>query len=98
MKLLSSQIMVNHKIKSNTFREKQVKTVNGTKKVYLRRKPRLGICSVTGQTLKGVPRELPVNMRNMPKTSKRPQRPFGGVLSSQAAREELKKKARQTKM
>jgi len=56
------------------------------------------VCSVTGQTLKGVPRELPVKMQNMPKTSKRPQRPFGGVLSSQASREELKKRVRTTKL
>ncbi len=98
MKLLSCCIMVNHKIKSNTFRQKQVRTVTGTKKVYVRRKPKVGVCSVTGQTLKGVPRALPTKMKNMPKTAKRPQRPFGGVLSSEASREELKKRARQAKL
>ncbi len=83
-----------HKTKSRTFRRQNLRTVSGTKRVYLRRKPKLGRCGVTGQTLKGVPRELPVKMKGMPKTSKRPERPFGGVLSSKAMRFVLKDKAR----
>lgn len=88
--------MVNHKIKSNTFRKKQVKTINGTKDVYLRRKPKRGTCSQTGQVLHGVPRLFPKQKKNASKTSKRPDRPFGGVLSSKGARKEHVKKARNT--
>jgi large subunit ribosomal protein L34e len=90
--------MVPHKTKSRTFARKNRVTVRGTKRVYTRRKPSLGTCSVTGQTLKGVPRELPVKLRNMPKTKKRPSRPFGGVLSSKAAREEIKSRARKLEL
>ncbi len=86
--------MTQSKTKSRTFARKQVKTINGTKTVYTRRKPKTGTCPVTGEKLKGVPRELPVSMRNLSKTEKRPQRPFGGVLSSKASRDELKRRAR----
>lgn len=86
--------MTQSKTKSRTFARKKVRTINGTKTVYERRKPKVGSCHVTGETLKGVPRVLPVRMKNMSKTEKRPQRPFGGVLSSKASREELKKRAR----
>ena len=86
--------MTQSKTKSRTFARKQVRTINGTKTVYERRKPKVGTCPVTGEVLKGVPRELPAKMRNLAKTEKRPQRPYGGVLSSKASRQELKKKAR----
>jgi len=82
------------KTKSRTFRRKDVKTINGTKVRYDRRKPKLGTCSVTGETLKGVPRALPGKIKNLSKSQKRPSRPFGGVLSSKASREEIKKRAR----
>jgi len=86
--------MVQSKTKSRTFRRVQVKTVNGTKTRYDRRKPKAGVCSVTGETLKGVPRALPGKMKNMSKSQKRPSRPFGGVLSSRASRAEIKRRAR----
>ena len=82
------------KTKSRTFARKKVRTINGTKTVYTRRKPKVGTCPVTGEVLKGVPRELPAVMRNLAKTEKRPQRPFGGVLSSTASRQELKRRTR----
>jgi large subunit ribosomal protein L34e len=83
------------KIKSRSFARKKVRTVRGTKTVYLKRKPRQGVCHVTGQTLKGIPREIPSRVGKLSKTQKRPQRPFGGVLSSSAARNEHKNKARE---
>jgi large subunit ribosomal protein L34e len=86
--------MVESKIKSRTFRRKKIRTITGTKTTYQRRKPKLGTCSVTGQKLKGVPREIPSKLRNMSKSQRRPSRPFGGVLSSKAARDEIKKRAR----
>ena len=87
-----------HKTKSRTFARISKKTVRGTKRVYIRKKPSLGTCPVTGEKLKGVPRELPVKMRNMPKSQKRPSRPFGGVLSSKAARDEIKSRARKLEL
>jgi len=77
------------------FRRVHVIVPGNTSKIHFRpRKPKLGSCSVTGEKLKGVPREKPKKMQNMSKTSKRPSRPFGGVLSSRAMRTNLKARAR----
>lgn len=90
--------MTQGKTKSNTFAKKQVRTINGTKVVYAKRKPKVGTCPVTGEKLKGVPRELPTVMKNLAKTEKRPQRPFGGVLSAKASRQELKRRTREKEL
>ena len=87
--------MPQRRYRSTSYRKIAKKAPGGRALVhYERKKPKAATCSVTGDVLKGVPRERPVKMKNMPKTSKRPQRPFGGVLSSRASRDILKKKAR----
>ncbi len=53
---------------------------------YKARRPKLGRCFVTGEILKGVPRASASALHTMAKSKKRPQRPYGGVLSSKAAR------------
>ncbi len=81
--------------KSRTFRRVFRKTPGGkTTLHYELRKPGKAQCGNCGKALKGVPRERPVKLRNMPKTKKRPERMFGGVLCSACAREEIKKRAR----
>lgn len=87
------------KTKSRTFR--RVKRVTPGHNVvihYVKRKPSKAICPIYGTELHGVPREIPTKMKNMPKSSKRPERPFGGVLSSKALRDVMKQKARETKL
>ena len=87
--------MVQRKHRSRSFRRVSTKTPGGSTVVHFtRKKPKAAICPVTGEELKGVPRERPSKMQNMPKTQKRPERPFGGVLSSRASRAILKQKAR----
>ena len=86
------------KHKSRTFRRVFVKTP-GAKTVlhYKRRKPNKAHCAKCKKVLPGVPRELPYKMRNMAKTKKRPERPFGGVLCSSCSREHIKQQARSLK-
>ncbi|MCF7866534.1 50S ribosomal protein L34e [Candidatus Woesearchaeota archaeon] len=86
--------MAQHKTKSRTFARVKVRTVSGTKTRFDRRKPSLGVCPVTGETLKGVPRVNAGEMKKIAKSSRRPERPFGGVLSSKATRAIMKDKAR----
>ena len=87
--------MVAGKHKSNSLRKVFKKTPGGKNKVhYVKRKPKAAKCSVTGKVLVGVPRERPSNVRAMPKSRRRPERPYGGVLSSQAMRKKLTIKAR----
>ena len=62
---------------------------------FKRRKPKIAKCGNCGAILKGIPRELPFRMRNLPKTKKRPERPFGGVLCSKCMRNEIINKMRQ---
>ena len=90
--------MLPAKTKSRSYARKKVRTIRGTKTVYLRRRPKLGVCHVTGQKLKGVPREIPSKIGKLAKTERRPQRPFGGVLSSKAARDVHKEIARKTEL
>ncbi|MBI3032435.1 50S ribosomal protein L34e [Candidatus Woesearchaeota archaeon] len=81
--------------RSRTLRRVYIRTPGGRNIIHYRpRKPKLGTCPITGETLKGVPRANSCKMQNMPKSSKRPSRPFGGVLSSRAMRMALKQRVR----
>lgn len=81
--------------KSGRLRKIFVKTPSGKVNVQFRqRKPSKAICGMCKTELAGVPRELPAKMANMPKTAKRPERPYGGVLCSACTRKLLQQKAR----
>ena len=87
--------MVEGKKKSRTFRRVKTKTPGGkTVTNYKRRKPAKAKCAGCKALLKGVPRELPYKMQNLPKTKKRPERPYGGVLCSKCTRAKMVEKAR----
>jgi len=87
--------MVAGRYKSRTLRRKQVRTPGGRIKThYLKRKPKKAHCAGCGAVLSGVPRERPFIMRNLAKTKKRPERPFGGVLCSKCSRDLIKRQAR----
>jgi len=82
--------------RSRTFRRVKVKVPGNTTKLhYRRRKPSKAICSNCKKVLAGVPNELPRIISKMPKTAKRPERPYGGVLCSKCTRVLLKQKARE---
>ena len=81
--------------RSRTMRRVFVKTPGArTKLHYRKKKPGKAECGKCGKQLAGVPRERPYKMKNMPKTKKRPERPYGGVLCSKCTRELIKAKAR----
>ena len=61
---------------------------------YKKRKPAKAKCGKCGAVLHGVPRERPFKMQNMPKTMKRPERPYGGVLCTKCMRIMMVSKAR----
>ena len=82
--------------RSRTFRRIFVKVPGNTTKMhYRRRTPSKATCANCKKLLIGVPHELPLKMKNMPKSSKRPERPYGGVLCSQCMRNLFIKKARE---
>ncbi len=81
--------------KSRSLRRVFVKTP-GSRTVlhYKKRAPSKAKCSSCGAVLKGVARARPHKMQNMPKTKKRPQRPYGGVLCSKCTARMIKDKSR----
>jgi large subunit ribosomal protein L34e len=82
--------MVQRRLRSRSRRKIFVKVPGARTSIhYRKRKPQPAKCANCGSVLKGVPRELPYKMRSMAKTKKRPERPFGGVLCSNCAREEI---------
>ena len=83
------------KHKSGRFRKIFVRTPGSKVVVHHReRKPSKAICGNCKTQLSGVPRERPAKMANMPKTAKRPERPYGGVLCSFCTKKLLINKAR----
>ncbi|MFT4309987.1 MAG: 50S ribosomal protein L34e [Candidatus Woesearchaeota archaeon] len=81
--------------KSRTMRRVKRKTPgNRVVTHYKPRKPSRQRCAITGEKLHGVPQERPLGLRKLSKTQKRPERPYGGVLSSKGLREVMKQKAR----
>lgn len=87
--------MVEGKKKSRTLRRVNVRTPGGNVKTHYRpRKPKAAECASCGKVLHGVPRLNSAKMRNTPKTKKRPERPYGGVLCSACMRKKIIEKSR----
>jgi Ribosomal protein L34E len=87
--------MVEGKKRSRSMR--RVKCVTPGHKVvthYRRRKPNAAHCAETGQQLHGIPRGRSSGIRKLTRSQRRPERPYGGQLSSQAMRKKLIERAR----
>lgn len=81
--------------RSRKLRRVKVTTPGGTTKTaYKKRKPSRAKCAECSAALSGVPRELPSKMRNMPKSHKKPQRPYGGNLCTKCTRKKMLEKAK----
>jgi len=81
--------------RSRTFRRVFVKVPgNRVSLQYKKRKPSKAQCGGCGKQLSGIPRERDVRIKNLPKTMKRPQRPYGGVLCSSCMRDKIKSSIR----
>jgi large subunit ribosomal protein L34e len=77
--------------KSRTLRRVVKKTPGGRLvKHFNKRKPSKATCASCGKTLVGVPRERPKKLATLPKTQRRPERPYGGVLCSLCSRKKIK--------
>ncbi len=84
--------MVRPQLRSRSFRRVFRKTPGG--KVVLHyedHKPGRAKCGSCGAVLHGIKTDRDVKMKHMPKTAKRPERPYGGVLCSRCMREQIRK-------
>jgi len=83
------------KQRTSTFRKVFTKTPGGkTVTRYKRRKPASAKCAKCKRVLPGVPRNIPSKVRKLPKTARRPERPYGGTLCTRCSREEIKESIR----
>lgn len=88
--------MPSGRYRSRTYRRVHINTPSGISKIqYTRRKPKQAHCAECRAELKGMPRARPNVMKNMPKTEKRPERPYGGQLCTKCMRKKMVAKARQ---
>lgn len=81
--------------RSRSLRKVKVK-LSGKKTVthYRRKNPKAAKCSSCKSVLKGAPRLRPYKMHKLPKSKKRPERPYGGNLCSKCMRTLFVEKAR----
>lgn len=78
------------KQKSRSKRRVYVRTIGGENKVHYReKKPKKKKCSQCGKELQGIPHKIKSKFKSLPKTKKRPQRPYGGVLCSSCMRKKI---------
>ena len=84
------------RLRSRSLRKIFRKVPGGKTRVHFKKKkPKAARCGKCGAVLKGIPREFPFRMKKMPKTMKRPERPYGGNLCSKCMRLEIINKVRQ---
>ncbi len=71
----------------------QKKTPSGRHVVRRKRgQPSHAKCAECGAKLHGVPKRRPGKLRKLPKTKRRPNRPYGGNLCSRCLRQKMKNK------
>jgi large subunit ribosomal protein L34e len=81
--------------RSRSYKRTFKKTPGGVTVLhYKKKKPSKHICADCGKLLHSVPRARPYQIRKLPKSKKRPNRPYGGYFCSECARKMFKKEAR----
>lgn len=63
-----------------------------------RRNPSTAKCAGCGAILHGMPRLRPSDLRKIPKSKRKPNRPYGGRLCSKCMRDVFKKKIKQSNL
>ncbi|MBS3148870.1 50S ribosomal protein L34e [Candidatus Woesearchaeota archaeon] len=87
--------MVAPKYRSRTFRRVYITTPSGINKIlYKRRRNAAPQCADCEKVLPGVARGTKAQVRALPKSSRRPERPYGGRLCSTCTRKVIIAKAR----
>ncbi len=87
--------MVRPQLRSRSLLRNKVITPSNTIVLHYRRKtPGVAKCSKCKCALKGIPRVRSFQLKQLPKSMKTVERPYGGNLCSQCTRALLKQKAR----
>ncbi|MDI6826412.1 MAG: 50S ribosomal protein L34e [Candidatus Aenigmarchaeota archaeon] len=84
--------MVKPMLRSRSIKKRRVRTPGNRLMTHFeRKKPNVAKCGVCGKPLHGVPRLNPSGIRKLPKTKRRPERPYGGNLCSECMRKLFRK-------
>ena len=85
--------MPRHALKSRSLRRIKRNTPGGKPTVhYVRRRPGKAKCAVCKKPLGGIPRLRQAKFSNLPKSQKKPNRPFGGYLCPRCLKSSIKQK------
>jgi len=69
--------------RSRSWRRKYVRTPGGRTVIHFeRKKPKVAHCAMCGRPLNGVPKGRSSELRKLPKTKKRPERPMSNLCPS----------------
>jgi len=83
---------------TRSLRRVQVKTPGARTAVhFIKRKPSMARCGNCHVELKGIPRALPSEFKNLPYSQKTVARPYGGNLCSKCSREKIIERYREIK-
>jgi len=79
--------MVRRMLRTRSLKRKKVKTPGNKVVVHFEdKKTGIARCAICGKPLHGIPRVKSSEMRKLPKTKRRPERPYGGNLCSRCMR------------
>jgi len=88
--VLIFNVMVRGNLRSKTYRRVYVTTPGGREVIhYKRRAPAKSKCAECETILHGVARGSPAQVKKLPKTARRPERPFAGKLCSKCMRKAI---------
>ncbi len=88
--------MVRPALRSRSLRRVYRRTPGGRVVIHFeKRKPGPAKCAICGAVLNGVPRLRPVQLRKLPKSLRRPERPYGGYLCPRCLAARLKEAIRE---
>ena len=84
------------KTKSRTFRRVKKKVPgNNTVMHYVKRNPKKAHCADCGVVLAGMKGKTPGELKKLPRSQRRPERPYGGKLCSKCTKNIIKIGVRQ---
>ncbi len=78
-------------LRSNSFKKKKINTPGSRSVIhYKKKKVAFAKCGKCGSILHGVPRKRINEIKKLPKSKKRPNRPYAGNLCSACMREQIR--------
>lgn len=87
--------MTRKSLRTRTRKRHSKRLPGGASRVFAtRKKPNKAKCALTSEILHSTPRTKGIKDKTIPKSQKRPERPYGGILGSRSMRNIFIQKAR----